>query len=325
MAFLKDKNLAEPILSFSFQVAEEELPVRLDQFLTHKMPWRSRSFFQKMIEQGEVTVNSKTSRPGRYLLAGETILVDVSRQQQEYAPPSVNSLAVIFEDDCLLVLNKPAGIVVHPTGRHLYDTVMNAVHARYPGHTYRPRLVHRLDKETSGVLILAKNEAVRTAMAQQIENRRVAKTYRALTHGVFSRREGEIVLPLNTSRYSHIRLKQDVVLQGGLPAHSVYAVEASAPHVSGFIHGLSLVTVNLITGRTHQIRVHLAAIGHPILADKLYGREKHCRLAECDISTHLLHAWKFVCRHPGTGEEIEFKAPLPPVFSGCITHLFGHI
>lgn len=317
------KNLAEPIHSFSFTVTEDDIPVRLDQFLCRKMPWRSRSFFQKMIRHGEVTVNDEISRAGRYLIENESVHVDVTRYQQEFAHPESIPLDIIYEDEYLLVLNKPAGIVVHPTGRHLYDTLMNAVHAHYEGAAYLPRLVHRLDKDTSGVLVLAKSEEIRSELARQIERRQVIKTYRALTHGVFSQREGEIILPLNVSRYSHIRLKQDVVFDGGLPAHSIYSVEATAPHVVGFLNGLSLVTVRLVTGRTHQIRVHLAAIGHPILADKLYGREKTCRLVDIEIPGHLLHAWKFGCRHPTTGEDIEFTASLPPVFAACTTTLFN--
>jgi len=319
----RSKNLAEPIHSFSFTVTEDDIPVRLDQFLCRKMSWRSRSFFQKMIRHGEVTVNNSPSRSGRYLLQDEKIYVDVSRYQQEFEHPESIQLDIIYEDDYILVLNKPAGIVVHPTGRHLYDTLMNAVHAHYENDAYLPRLVHRLDKDTSGVLVLAKSENIRTELARQIEGRQVIKTYRALTHGVFSRRDGEIIFPLNVSRYSHFRLKQDVVYDGGLPAHSIYHVEATAPNVTGFLNGLSLVNVRLITGRTHQIRVHLAAIGHPILADKLYGREKTCTLGETEIPRHLLHAWKFGCRHPATNEEIEFSANLPPVFAACTHTVFN--
>ena len=287
------------------------------------MAWRSRSFFQKMIRLGEVTVNQKHSRAGRYLLEGELIHVDVSRYQQKFAHPESIPLDRIYEDDHLLVLNKPAGIVVHPTGKHLYDTLMNAVHAHYKDAAYLPRLAHRLDKDTSGVLVLAKSEFIRSELARQIEGRQVAKTYRALSHAVFSRRDGEIILPLAVSRYSHNRLKQAIVFDGGLPAHSIYHVEATAPNVPGFIDGLSLVTVRLVTGRTHQIRLHLAAIGHPILADKLYGRENSCSLGDIEISRHLLHAWKFGCRHPATGDEIEFTASLPPIFAACTNSLFN--
>ncbi len=321
MVTRQGKNLAEPIDSFIFKVSEDDLPARLDHFLARRMPWRSRTFFQGMIARGEVTVNGRPSRPGRYLCVGETVVVDVARYQQKFVSPASIELDILCEDDDLLVLNKAPGIVAHPTGRHLYDTIMNAVHARYAGLDYKPRLVHRLDKETSGVLVLAKSAAARTCLARQIESRLVAKTYRALTHGVFARRTGEIALPLNRSKYSHMRTKQDVVLDGGLPAHSEYNVEATAPYVPGFADGLSLVNVRITTGRTHQIRVHLSATGHPILADKLYGREATCRVGDVYVKTHLLHAWKFACAHPGTGEMVEFVAPLPRVFRECVEEI----
>ena len=318
---MKEKDLAKPILSFKFVVTEDDLPSRPDKFLAKKMPWRSRTFFQKMIDSGEVTSNGKKCRSGRYLCADEIIIVDVSNYQQEFSPPDSISIDKIYEDNDILVVNKAPGMIVHPTGRHLYNTLMNAVHSEYADAEYRPRLVHRLDKDTSGVLVLAKNEAARSELARQIENRKVTKNYLALAHGIFSCRSGEINLPIGQGSYSHIRLKQEIS-EKGLIAKSIFNVLASAPCVRGFPVGISLVKVRLITGRTHQIRVHLSAIGHPILADKLYGRETDCFIENIKIDTQLLHAWKFGCYHPVTGKEIEFTAPLPPVFSGCAEKLF---
>ena len=318
---VKEKDLAKPILSFKFVVTEDDLPSRPDKFLAKKMPWRSRNFFKKMIDSGEVTINGKKCRSGRCLCADETITVDVSNYQQEFSPPDSISIDKIYEDNDILVVNKAPGVIVHPTGRHLYNTLMNAVHSEYVNAEYRPRLIHRLDKDTSGVLVLAKNEPARSELARQIENRRVTKSYLALAHGVFSCRSGEINLPIGQGKYSHIRLKQEIT-ENGLTAKSIFEVLASAPCVQGFSDGLSLVKVRLITGRTHQIRLHLSAIGHPILADKLYGRETECSIENIKINTQLLHAWKFGCYHPVTGKEIEFIAPLPPVFSGCAEKLF---
>ena len=318
---MKEKDLAKPIHSFKFIVTEDDLPSRADKFLAKKMPWRSRTFFQKMINSGEITSNGKKCRRGKYLSVGETITVDVSNYQQEFSTPNSISIDKIFEDDDILVVNKVPGIIVHPTGRHLYNTLMNAVHSEYVNSEYRPRLIHRLDKDTSGVLVLAKNEFSRSELARQIENRKVTKNYLALTHGVFSCRSGEISLPIGQGSYSHIRLKQEVS-ENGLSAKSIFDVLASAPCVQGFPAGLSLVKVRLITGRTHQIRLHLSAIDHPILADKLYGRETDCSMGNIKIDTQLLHAWKFGCHHPITGKEIEFTAPLPQVFSSCVEKLF---
>lgn len=318
---MKEKDLAKPIHSFKFIVTEDELPSRADKFLTKKMPWRSRTFFQKMIKNGEVVINGRKCRNGRYLCVGETIIVDVSNHQQEFSSPDSISIDKIYEDDDVLVINKAPGVIVHPTGRHLYNTLMNAVHSEYENEDYRPRLIHRLDKDTSGVLVLAKNEIARSELARQIENRKVTKNYLALTHGIFSNRSGEIKFPIGAGNYSHIRIKQEIS-ENGLQARSIYEVLGSAPCVQGFPSGLSLVKVRLVTGRTHQIRLHLSGIGHPILADKLYGKETDCALGKIEIKTQLLHAWKFGCRHPLTGKEVEFTAPLPPIFSGCIEKLF---
>jgi len=304
-------------------VADDEVPERLDRYLARRMPWRSRVFFQQMIKAGEVCVNGRPARASRQLAPGDRIEVMLARHQQPYSEPDTSALDILFEDEQLLVINKPPGVVVHPTGVHLYDTLLNAVHARHADADYLPRPVHRLDKETSGVLVLAKTEAARVHVGLQIERRRVAKTYRALVHGVMTPRAGEIRLPIGASRHSHIRLKQDVLHTGGLPALSVYQVEATAPWVAGVVDGVSLVHVRLITGRTHQIRVHLAAVGHPIIADKLYGWERRCDLAGITVTMHLLHAWQFSCEHPASGEIITFTAPLPTTFAACVRTVFG--
>ncbi|RLD09513.1 MAG: hypothetical protein DRI44_08325 [Chlamydiae bacterium] len=318
---MKEKNLAKPILSFKFVVNDDDLPSRPDKYLAKKMPWRSRTFFQKMIKDGEVEINGKKCRRGKSLCANEIIIVNVSNHQQEFSSPESIPVDKIYEDEDILVINKAPGIIVHPTGRHLYNTLMNAVHSEYADADYRPRLVHRLDKDTSGVLVLAKNEFARSELARQIENREVKKIYLALVHGVFGCRSGKIELPIGQGNYSHIRIKQEIS-EKGLYAKSIYEILASAPCVKGFPSGLSLVKVRLITGRTHQIRLHLSAIGHPVLADKLYGRETNCYLDNIKINTQLLHAWKFGCHHPSTRKEIEFSAPLPSVFCDCVKKLF---
>lgn len=314
------KDLAAAIECFDYVVTEDDLPCRVDAFVKRKLPWRSRAFFQRMIDDGLITLNGQRTRAGRYLLEGERVHIDISPYQQEHREAEIE-LDKIYEDEAILVLNKKPGTIVHPTGVHLYDTILNAVHAQYRDAEYKPTLIHRLDKDTSGVLILAKSEKYRTHLACQIEKREVAKTYRALTHGVFSQRSGEIALPLGDNKYSHIRLKQ-MVRSDGLPSLSLYEVKASAPYVEGFQDGLSLVDVHIKTGRTHQIRVHMSAIGHPVIADKLYGREKEAIICGVHVDTHLLHAMSFVCRHPVTEKEMEFTAPLPDSFQRAAAALF---
>ena len=316
-----ERNFAQPINNLFLKVEEGDLPIRLDNFLKLKLPWRSRTFFQKMIKKGEVVVNGLKIRRGRSLALGDSVALDVSDYQQEFVSPETIPLDIIYEDKFLLVLNKQPGIIVHPAGKTLYNTIQNAVHAKYSDAKYKPRLVHRLDKETSGVLVLAKTEKVRTELAFQIENRNIKKVYRAITHGVFSQRTGVINLPLAPSTFSHNKIKNEVNFDKGLKAHSEYFVEITAPVVPGFINGLSLVNVKIITGRTHQIRVHLLETGHPIISDKLYGREERCNLGDIKIETHLLHAYKFACVHPETKKKIEFTAPLPPFFEQCVGYL----
>ena len=314
------KDLAAAIECFDYVVTEDDLPCRVDAFVKRNLPWRSRAFFQRMIDDGLITLNGQRTRAGRYLLEGERVHIDISPYHQEHREAEIE-LDKIYEDEAILVLNKKPGTIVHPTGVHLYDTILNAVHAQYRDAEYKPTLIHRLDKDTSGVLILAKSEKYRTHLACQIETREVAKTYRALTHGVFSQRSGEIALPLGDNKYSHIRLKQ-MVRSDGLPSLSLYEVKASAPYVEGFQDGLSLVDVHIKTGRTHQIRVHMSAIGHPVIADKLYGREKEAIICGVHVDTHLLHAMSFVCRHPVTEKEMEFTAPLPDSFQRAAAALF---
>jgi len=316
------KHCGRPVEEYVLHVAAAEAALRLDQFLVRRMAWRSRTYFQGMLAHGEVRINGRVGRASTMVRRNDLVTVDLVRHQQPYMPPNI-ALDILLEDDDLLVLNKPPGVVVHPVGIHLYDTLLNAIHARYHAAAYMPRLVHRLDKDTSGVLVCAKNEQARTRLAQQIEGRLVVKLYRALVHGVPARRAGEITLPLGDSRHSHIRLKQDVVLDGGLPAHSVYTVEASAPVVPGIVEGVALVRVTLLTGRTHQIRVHLAAIGHAVLADRLYGRETHCNIGALTITTHLLHAWQYSFAHPTRQTPVTVTAPLPPPFQACVQYCFG--
>ena len=317
-----EKNLAKPLTAVTVTVAETDLPARLDALLARQMPWRSRTFFCRMIENGEVLVNDRRARPGRRMAEHDVVVLDITQYQQPYAPPADIALEIIHEDAGVLVVNKEPGVVIHPTGVHLYDTLLNALHARYADAAYKPRPVHRLDKETSGVLVLAKSEKARTHLARQIEGRRITKAYLALVHGVVAYRSGEIMLPLGDSRHSHIRLKQDVV-DDGLPAHTRYEVVASAPCVPGFLDGLSLLDVRILTGRTHQIRVHMAAVGHPVVGDKLYGREGACQIGPVHVTHHLLHARSFACIHPGTNEPVEFTAPLPRGFAACVEHVFG--
>lgn len=319
---VEKKDLSSPLNTFSFTVEEDDIPVRLDRYLAEHMPWRSRTFFQSMIEKGEITVNGSHRRASRSLNPGDLIVVDVSEYQQEHSAGSDIPLDIVYEDDSILVVNKQQNVIVHPTGPHLYDTVMNAVHERYKEAEYAPQSVHRLDKHTSGNLIIAKKDKTRRWLGAEIERRNVEKIYLALVHGVFAPREGEIAYPLASCDYTHIRLKQWVDHVNGLHAQTQYTVLASTPVARGMLNGASLVKIRIITGRTHQIRVHMAASGHPIIGDILYGYGQESCAGE-EITSHMLHAWKTGLQPAPDSERMLFTAPPPRIFMNCIEKLFG--
>jgi 23S rRNA pseudouridine1911/1915/1917 synthase len=319
---VEKKDLSAALNIFSFSIKEDDLPIRLDRYLAEKMPWRSRTFFQTMIEKGDVTVNGYQRRASRSLNLNDRIVVDVTKYQQEHSPVTDIPLDIVYEDDSLLVINKQQGMIVHPTGPHLYDTIMNAVHERYKNAVYAPQSVHRLDKHTSGNLIIALKDTVRRHLGTEIERRNVDKIYLALVHGMFEKRNGEITLPLTSCAYSHIRLKQWIDQKNGLHAQTFYSVLASAPNVPGILNGASLVKIKIITGRTHQIRVHMAATGHPLIGDLLYGHGNEM-CADEKITSHMLHAWKTELQPSLESDRILFTAPPPQIFMRCIEKLFG--
>lgn len=316
------KDLSAPQTTFTFEMEVDGTPMRLDAFLATRMPWRSRSFFQTMIKRGEVRVNGAHRRASRMITPGDRVDVYVERYQDIPEDITPATLSVVYEDEDILVANKQPGDLVHPTGPHLYTTLMNTVHARYAGASYLPQSVHRLDKDTSGVLLIAKEDAIRRWLGCEIERRAVEKTYLALVHGVCAASSGEMCEPLGDCRYSHIRIKQWINESEGMPSRTLYTVLGRAPVVSGMPHGVSLLCVRIITGRTHQIRIHLAARGHSIIGDKLYGNGPET-CADIAVHTHMLHAWHMRVRPSATRPYMRFCAPPPPFFSSCLETIFG--
>lgn len=275
---------------------------RLDRYLGSHLPEYSRTYFQKLISEGQVTVNGWAAKAGQRLSAGEQIVVTGPPTPPSLLTPEPIPLEVIYQDDDLLVLNKLAGMVTHPAPGWPGHTLLNALLAYLPnlpntvGGVLRPGIVHRLDKDTSGVMVVAKNTAAHTALMRQFKDHTVNRVYLVLVNGHLEPQEG--VIEADIGRDPRHRQRMAVVLMGR-PARTRY-------RVISYPEGYSLLEVRPETGRTHQIRVHLAAIGYPVVGDVNYGVKSEY------LSRHFVHAVSLGFRMPKSGEYREFKAPLPP-------------
>ncbi|MCX7669860.1 MAG: RluA family pseudouridine synthase [Anaerolineae bacterium] len=291
---------------------------RLDKWLAGRLPEYSRAQIQRWIADGRVTAGPRPLKASYKVNAGEVISVVVPAPEDYAVEPEPIPLAVLYEDDDLLVINKPAGMVVHPAAGNYHGTLVNAVlhhcpHLAGVGGVQRPGIVHRLDKDTSGVILVAKNDAAQRALQAQFKAREVHKTYLALVHGWMAPRQGEIRAPIG--RDPHHRQRMAVVpLARGRDAVTRYAVQSyleqpAGPRSTGVASPrYTLVACHPLTGRTHQIRVHLAHVGHPIVGDPVYGGRRKTAL---HCPRQFLHAERIRFRLPATGQEVEFSAPLP--------------
>ncbi len=297
---------------FPAEVAGE----RLDQALARSFPDHSRGYWQKLIKAGKVKLDGEVQTVARYL-------VQAGRKAQiELPPPVENELSatefafpILFEDDEMLVIDKPAGVVVHPAPGNRSGTVVNALLGRYPdwekkfaeAAADRPGIVHRLDKDTSGVLVIAKTAEALFKLSRTFADRQTGKTYLALVRGVPPRPTGEIETLIG--RHPVNRQKMAVVDRNGKPALTRYRLQATGR--LGKIP-VSVLEVAIFTGRTHQIRVHLSHIGLPVLGDSLYGG-KAAQIG--DAPRQMLHAWKLTLPHPQSGKLITLVAPVPADFA----------
>ena len=302
---------------------EQSLPgERLDVFLRTKFPAVSRGAMQRLIEQGHIRVNGKTVKPTHSPRAGDKVEVHWPEARPANAQPEAIPLDILFEDKSLLVVNKPAGLVVHPSAGHEEHTLVNALlhHCQGSlsgiGGVARPGIVHRLDKETSGCLVVAKNDETHLALSKQFAERTVGKIYDALVIGRLARDAGEIhaAIARHPTHRKRMAVHDD---SDGRAAHTSYRVVerfAHATHVEAEIH----------TGRTHQIRVHFQFLGHPLVGDGTYGaklNQKFAELTGCPAPRVLLHARKLSFVHPRTGKSVNFTAPLPDDFNTALDFL----
>jgi len=295
---------------------EQSLPSeRLDIFLRAKFPAVSRGAMQRLIEQGHIRVDGKTVKPTHAPRAGEKIEIHFPEPKPAAAQPEEIPLDILFEDKSLLVVNKPAGLVVHPAAGHEEHTLVNALlhHCKGSlsgiGGVARPGIVHRLDKETSGCLVVAKNDETHIALSEQFANRVVKKVYHAIVCGEVSRDAGEIhaAIARHPTHRKRMAVHDD---SDGRAAHTSYRVLEK-------LKCATYVEVQIHTGRTHQIRVHFQHLGHPVVGDETYGSTKNKRLKELAnyaAPRVLLHAKKLSFVHPRTQKPLKFSAPLPDDF-----------
>jgi 23S rRNA pseudouridine1911/1915/1917 synthase len=287
---------------FIAETADKNL--RLDHFLTVKVPHLSRSRLQALVKDGHVKVNGEQAISKHKLREGEVVTIEEPEVISSTMVGEDISLEVLFEDDDLIVLNKPAGLVVHPGPGHSGGTLVNALLHHCGGLSAiggeeRPGIVHRLDKETSGCIVAAKNDFTHQSLAAQFADRQVRKVYLALARGHVVRRAGSITAPIGRHRVN--RQKMAVDTRGdGREAHTDWKVLAEL--ACG-----TLVECTLHSGRTHQIRVHLQYLGNPILGDELYGQRGN-------FTRQMLHAWKLGFAHPRDGRALDFVAPIPEDF-----------
>ncbi|MBG9979871.1 RluA family pseudouridine synthase [Facklamia sp. DSM 111018] len=284
---------------------------RLDKVLQSYLEDMSRSSIQKLIKDQQITVNGKIEKANYKLIGNEVIQVNMIEEEAEVIQliPEKMVLDIQYEDDAILVINKPAGIVVHPSKGHPKGTLVNGLYAYLKDnlssdHTnIRPGIVHRIDKDTSGLLVVAKHDLAHAELAKQLENHTMGRTYYALVNGVIKEESGHIEMPVKRDPSNRLRWHVD---ENGKEAITDFEVLKRWPSAS-------LVKVKLKTGRTHQIRIHMEAIGHPIIGDPVYRRHLQHMTGEFTQlkEGQLLHAKELQLYHPTRQEAMKFTSPLP--------------
>ena len=292
-----------------FIVSENDAKLRLDHFLAKRLPQYSRTRLQQLIRSGFVRLNGASTRPRQIVRAGDKIDVRESPVEQIETRPQRIPLDILFEDDDLIVINKPAGLTVHPGAGQREHTLVNALLSHCTtlsgiGGKERPGIVHRLDKETSGCLIVGKNDLAHRELSRQFADRTVEKIYLALVAGKLRKPAG--IIQERIGRHPVHRQRMSVTTKRGRTAKTEYRVVRSNEEAS-------LIECRLHSGRTHQVRVHLHHLGHPVLGDKVYG----ARLVK-NLPRQMLHAWKLAFRHPQTGEWKQFQASVPDDFKEAV-------
>ena len=293
---------------------ESYMDERLDKFLSAVLPDQSRSYLQKMIKDGSVLVNGKAQKASYRMEDQDEVLVDLPELKEPEIEAENIPLDILYEDDDLLMVNKPQGMVVHPSAGHLTGTLVNAVmyHCKDClsgiNGVMRPGIVHRIDMDTTGVLVICKNDKAHNHVAAQLKEHSITRKYRAIVHGVIKEEEGTV--DASIGRHPVERKKMAAGVKNGKRAVTHYRVLQR-------FRNHTYIECQLETGRTHQIRVHMASIGHPLLGDTVYGPAKN----PLHLQGQTLHAQVLGLIHPSTGEYLEVEAPLPEYFEKLLKSL----
>lgn len=299
------------------QVTEEAAGMRVDVYLTQALDI-SRSFAQQIVQRGEAQVNDNIVKAKYRLHDGDTVCIRMESPKEWTAEAENIPLAVIYEDADMIVINKARGMVVHPAAGNYRGTLVNALLFHCKGGlsgingVIRPGIVHRLDKDTSGVMVAAKTDAAHRGLAQQIKEHKARRTYWALVHGNIAEDKGVVDAPVG--RHPKDRIKMAVTFKGGRPAVTHFKVLKR-------YGACTWIECRLETGRTHQIRVHMAYINHPVINDPLYGYKKDA----FPIEGQALHSHCLDLVHPISGQQMHFEAPLPQDFLDCLKRAEKHI
>ena len=298
----------------SITVDNQENNLRIDKLLSDRIPEQSRSYLQKLIKDGNITVNGSIVKPNYKVQANDLINLSLLEPEEPDILPENIPLDILYEDDDILVINKPKGMVVHPSAGHYTGTVVNAVMYHCNGNlsgingVMRPGIVHRIDMDTTGAIVICKSDQAHQNLAEQLKVHSITRKYRAIVYGNFKDDNGTITGDIG--RHPIDRKKMAIVQRNGKPAITHY-------HVLERFGAYTYIECQLETGRTHQIRVHMASTGHPLLGDELYGPSK----CPFHLQGQCLHAMILGFQHPISGQYVQFEAPLPDYFTHLLQNL----
>lgn len=299
--------------NYLFEIQENQ-QMRLDKYLAEQFPEQTRSYLQKLIKDGEVLVNGKSVKTGYQLSKGDEVSVNIPEPKELDVEPQKMDLDIVYEDEDVILINKPKGMVVHPAPGHTTDTLVNGLLYHCKDNlsgingVARPGIVHRIDRDTTGILIVCKNDMSHNSIAAQLKEHSITRRYRALVHGNLKNDKGTVEGPIG--RHPVDRKKMAINERNGKPAVTHYTVLER-------FGNYTLIECVLETGRTHQIRVHMTSIGHPLVGDEVYGPAK-CAFK---LQGQCLHAMVLGFVHPRTGKYMEFSAELPEYFEDLLKKL----
>lgn len=295
-------------------VIQEDQQMRLDKYLAEQFPEQTRSYLQKLIKEGGVLVNGRSVKTGYQLSCGDEVSVNIPEPKELDVEPQKMELDIVYEDEDVILINKPKGMVVHPAPGHTKDTLVNGLLYHCQGNlsgingVARPGIVHRIDRDTTGILIVCKNDMAHNSIAAQLKEHSITRRYRALVHGNIKENKGTVEGPIG--RHPVDRKKMAINERNGKPAVTHYQVLKR-------FGNYTYIECVLETGRTHQIRVHMASIGHPLVGDEVYGPAK----CPFKLEGQCLHAMVLGFVHPRTGEYMEYSAELPGYFQELLGKL----